>query len=152
MDRMRIKLLIGAVVVVSAFTYLFLTGMRASQVYYLTVSEYRGRADTIPAGEHFRISGRVSPGTVRRSDDGLSVQFAVYEPGKEQATLPVLYRGIIPDTFMENSEVVVEGAMRSETFEAHTLLAKCPSKYEGLGDKHPAGAGGVASASAPARP
>ncbi len=45
------------------------------------------------------------------------------------------YHGVVPDTFMENSEVVVEGSIRSEVFEAHTLLAKCPSKYEALADE-----------------
>ena len=63
------------------------------------------------------------------------VAFAVYEPGAQGAVLPVRYRGVIPDTFMENSEVVVEGALDGQVFAAHTLLAKCPSKYEGLGDE-----------------
>ena len=45
--------------------------------------------------------------------------------------LPILYSKEIPDTFVDRSEVVVEGAMRPDgVFVAHTLLAKCPSKYE----------------------
>ena len=42
-------------------------------------------------------------------------------------------------TFKDNSEVVVEGAYDSneELFHATVLLAKCPSKYEALGEEHP---------------
>ena len=36
-----------------------------------------------------------------------------------------------PDTFVDGSEVVVEGSLGADgVFVAHTLLAKCPSKYE----------------------
>jgi cytochrome c-type biogenesis protein CcmE len=45
--------------------------------------------------------------------------------------VPVVYRGVVPDTFQESGEVVVEGGLGSEgVFRARTLLAKCPSKYE----------------------
>jgi cytochrome c-type biogenesis protein CcmE len=46
-------------------------------------------------------------------------------------TLPVHYRDEVPDTFVDNAEVVVEGELGSDgVFAAHTLFAKCPSKYE----------------------
>ncbi len=55
------------------------------------------------------------------------------------ASMKVKYNGIVPDTFKEDSEVVVEGAWDSASgeFEASVLLAKCPSKYESRGDEHP---------------
>jgi cytochrome c-type biogenesis protein CcmE len=48
------------------------------------------------------------------------------------AKIPVHYEGLVPDTFKDNSQVVVEGNLNPErtSFRAHTLLAKCPSKYE----------------------
>jgi cytochrome c-type biogenesis protein CcmE len=47
------------------------------------------------------------------------------------ATLPVDFSGIIPDTFVDDADVVVEGDRRPDgVFVATTLLAKCPSKYE----------------------
>jgi cytochrome c-type biogenesis protein CcmE len=132
LDRARVRLLIAGAVVLAAFSYLFVTGMRSSQVYYLTVSEYRTRAAQLSPTEPFRISGRVLPGSVEKSADGVHVRFAVYDPAAEAAVLPVAYHGVIPDTFMEGSEVVVEGSMVSDQFAAHTLLAKCPSKYEAI--------------------
>ena len=52
---------------------------------------------------------------------------------KEDTTLlKVRYEDVVPDTFKDHAEVVVEGRMASDgAFDATTLLAKCPSKYEG---------------------
>lgn len=45
--------------------------------------------------------------------------------------LPVSYRGVVPDVFGPDVDVVVEGKLTTAgTFEATTLLAKCPSRYE----------------------
>ena len=46
---------------------------------------------------------------------------------------PVVYRGLLPDTFndQENVEAVVEGRFREDgVFEATTVLTKCGSRYE----------------------
>jgi cytochrome c-type biogenesis protein CcmE len=47
------------------------------------------------------------------------------------ATVPVLYRGTVPDLFQRGRDVVVDGRLRSGVFVAvpGTLLTKCPSKY-----------------------
>ena len=131
----RIRLFLGLGLILAAFGYLFTSGMKASQVYYLTVHEYQERAASLPPDEPFRISGRVEPDSVVLSDTGLDLQFTVYDPGSEKATLAVAYHGVVPDTFMENSEVVVEGTMKQSVFQAHKLLAKCPSKYEALAEE-----------------
>ena len=45
--------------------------------------------------------------------------------------LRVSYDRETPDTFVDGSEVVVEGSLGPNgVFVARTLLAKCPSKYE----------------------
>ncbi len=135
MDKTRLRLLVGLGVILAAFGYLFMSGMEASQVYYLTVSEYQDRAASLGPGDPFRVSGRVRPGSVNLADNGLDLQFTVYDPARDDALLSVAYHGVVPDTFMENSEVVVEGTMDGATFQAHTLLAKCPSKYEAMADE-----------------
>jgi cytochrome c-type biogenesis protein CcmE len=46
-------------------------------------------------------------------------------------SMPVYYQGVVPDTFNETYEIVIEGELgASGIFEAHTLMPKCPSKYE----------------------
>jgi cytochrome c-type biogenesis protein CcmE len=44
-------------------------------------------------------------------------------------SLPVVYKGMIPDIFGPGIQVVVEGRYVDGTFQATSLLAKCPSKY-----------------------
>jgi cytochrome c-type biogenesis protein CcmE len=50
---------------------------------------------------------------------------------KGTATVPVVYKGSVPDLFRAGRDVVVEGRMRSGVFVAipGTLVTKCPSKY-----------------------
>jgi cytochrome c-type biogenesis protein CcmE len=47
------------------------------------------------------------------------------------ATVPVVYRGTVPDLFRRGREVVVEGHVVDGTLRAvpGTLVTKCPSKY-----------------------
>ena len=47
------------------------------------------------------------------------------------ARFTVVYKGIIPDTFTDSVDVVVEGKLDGgNTFHATVLLAKCASRYE----------------------
>lgn len=138
-DKTRIRLLLGLGLILAAFGYLFFSGMEASQVYYLTVDEYQQQAASLAPDEPFRISGRVEPDSVILAENGMDLQFTVYDPERKDATLPVSYHGVVPDTFMENSEVVVEGTLQGEVFAAHTLLAKCPSKYEAMAEEDESG-------------
>lgn len=47
------------------------------------------------------------------------------------ATVPVLYRGTVPDLFRRGRDVVVQGRLRDGVFVAvpGSLMTKCPSKY-----------------------
>jgi cytochrome c-type biogenesis protein CcmE len=95
--------------------------------YYVTVKEYTQNGQ--PKGR-FRVNGKVAAGTIDRMKDGRQVKFTIKDKDGG-ATLPVDFSGIIPDTFVDDADVVVEGTRRPDgVFEATTLLAKCPSKYE----------------------
>jgi cytochrome c-type biogenesis protein CcmE len=47
------------------------------------------------------------------------------------ATVPVVYKGSVPDLFRSGRDVVVDGRLRNGVFVAvpNTLVTKCPSKY-----------------------
>jgi len=128
MDRKRIKFLILGVGIVATMGILLIVGMSGSggMTYFVTVSEFLEAPDRHSSG--VKVNGKVQQGSIERMPTGQDVSFVVTDG---DATLPVSYHGIIPDTFVDGADVVVEGRLTPQgTFEAHTLLAKCPSKYE----------------------
>jgi cytochrome c-type biogenesis protein CcmE len=80
------------------------------------------------------MGARVVPGTISREPGGRAVAFTVTDGSQ---TIPVMYRGVIPDTFTDSVDVVVEGRYnKNGQFVATTLLAKCASRYENAPDKY----------------
>ena len=51
---------------------------------------------------------------------------------KGMTTIPVVYKGSVPDLFKTGRDVVVDGRLRNGVFVAvpNTLVTKCPSKYQ----------------------
>lgn len=142
MDRRRLKFLVLGGGVLAAMGFLLAVGVKqeGGMAYYKHVGEYLALgADERNKG--YRISGEVADGSIERLRTGLDVRFAMVDKENPSAQLPVAYHGIIPDTFVDGADVVVEGRMDADgTFRAHTLLAKCPSKYEAAaeeGEDHP---------------
>ncbi len=120
-------MVLGAGVLVS-MTFLVIVGMNrpGGMVYYLSVSEFMLQPD--PTDGDFRINGTVTTGSIERLPTGMDVRFELTDG---ETAIPVAYHGIIPDTFVDEAAVVVEGSLQTDgTFVAHNLLAKCPSKYE----------------------
>ena len=50
---------------------------------------------------------------------------------KGMTTVPIVYKGSVPDLFKTGRDVVVDGRLRNGVFIAvpDTLVTKCPSKY-----------------------
>ena len=78
------------------------------------------------AGRAIRLGGMVEKGSIKTAPDGVTIDFVV-EDGK--AKVPVRFRGITPDLFIEGSGVVAEGRMESGRFVADNLLAKHDENY-----------------------
>jgi cytochrome c-type biogenesis protein CcmE len=56
------------------------------------------------------------------------MQFTIIDGSK---SLPVTYKGTVPDTFKPGIDVLIEGRLDKDgIFRATTILTKCPSKYE----------------------
>ena len=131
MKRKRMMFRLGFSLVGAAIAYLIYTGVTDATMYYLTVSELKSAIETgdVSYDENMRLHGKVVTGSIERGDVGsLRIQFLAHEGGIQA---PVVYTGVVPDTFRDDSEVVLEGGYgRNGTFHAHTLYAKCPSKYE----------------------
>ncbi len=126
--KVSTKILVTVACLVCGFATLFYLSSRGNLVYYLTVGEFLGRQGKADLGENFRINGNVVAGSIQRSPGAPGARFVMTDGSK---TLPVAYAKETPDTFVDTSEVVVEGSLGPDgVFAAHTLLAKCPSKYE----------------------
>jgi len=126
-DRKRLKFVLFGAGIVLSMAFLLWAGLDSGgMVYYLTVTEFSQQGN--PATDGCRVNGKVIQGSIERASTGEDVAFVMSDG---TTSLPVRYHGVIPDTFVDGADVVVEGQLGSDnTFEAHTLLAKCPSKYE----------------------
>jgi cytochrome c-type biogenesis protein CcmE len=122
--RQRRLTLIGiAAIVLSLAAALALSALRDSIMFFVTPSELA--AKPIEAGSRFRLGGLVEKGSVHK--DGLTVRFRVTDGG---SSLPVTYRGLLPDLFREEQGVVTEGKLNaSGVFVADTVLAKHDERY-----------------------
>lgn len=128
MGARRLKFVVIICGVALSMAMLIVVGMSGSggYVYYLTVSEFLDRGDQETRG--YRVNGKVVSGTIERLPTGQDVRFRMHDGAQ---SLDVSFHGIIPDTFVDDADVVVEGRRQADgVFVAHTLLAKCPSKYE----------------------
>ncbi len=74
-----------------------------------------------------RLGGMVERGSIKTATDGVTITFVV---GDGKARLPVRFKGIVPDLFVEGSGVVAEGSLGADgTFVATNLLAKHDENY-----------------------
>lgn len=130
MASARTKFLIGGALVLGTAGYLMVTSIRETGTYYLTPTELATRITADPGFRNtgVKVGARVVPGSIQRIPGGREYLFNVTDGAK---VVPVVYRGIAPDTFTDGVDVVVEGRMGQDgTFHATTLLAKCASRYE----------------------
>ena len=80
-------------------------------------------------GATYDLTGKVVKGTVQREDGTL--RFRVSDRDGQGETLPVAYRGTVPDPFRGGREIVLTGQVERGVFvgESDTLVTKCPSKF-----------------------
>lgn len=80
-----------------------------------------------PEDTRIRAGGMVVRGSVERdSTDPLNVKFKITD---FKSTVPVSYKGILPDLFAEGSGVVATGTLEGNTFVASEVLAKHDENY-----------------------
>ena len=127
------RFFVGLTGVALVVTYLVWTGISDTMVYYLTPTELVAKVKEDPSFHHVgvKVSGRVVPGTYERGEGELVHLFQVQDIEHPDVTFPVVYRDVLPDTFTDDTEVVLEGRFGEDgVFQAETLLTKCGSRYE----------------------
>ena len=127
------RFFVGLVGVALVVSYLVWTGISDTMVYYLTPTELLAKVDEDPSFRSVgvKVSGRVVSGTYREGEGELVHLFQVQDIEHPDVSFPVVYRDVLPDTFNDEIEVVLEGRFGEDVvFEAKTLLTKCGSRYE----------------------
>ena len=128
MSQKTAKIGVTTFVLLTAFGILMYTTLGESMQYYKYVDEVLAEPATAWEGKTLQVHGYVVPGTrMRARDNKLEYRFDLQRNGQK---IHVSYTGIVPDTFLDDSEVVVTGRLTPEGFVATEMTAKCPSKYE----------------------
>ncbi len=130
--KAQTKFLIGGGMILATVGYLMASGIKETGVYYLTPSELAAKIETDRSFYNvgMKMGARVVKGSIQRDVASQTINFRVTDGVH---SYPVIYRGLAPDTFTDEVDVVVEGRLQSDgTFRATTLLAKCGSRYESV--------------------
>src|SRR5215469_14941324 len=121
----RMTLVFGIVVGVGIAGALALSAFRSNVTFFFDPSKVA--AGEVKPGQHFRLGGMVTKGSVKREPGSLEVHFTVTDFNHD---VPVSYTGVLPDLFREGTGVVANGQLRSDgTFVADEVLAKHDEKY-----------------------
>jgi cytochrome c-type biogenesis protein CcmE len=122
--KRRLWILLAIVLAAGLATALVAMALQRNVAYLYTPSEVL-RGD---AGEQarFRLGGMVAGGSFKRAPGSMEAHFAVDDG---DATLPVVYTGILPDLFREKQAVVATGRMQDGVFVAEEVLAKHDETY-----------------------
>ena len=121
----RIALIAGGLAAIAVAAGLILTAFQQNLVFFFTPSQVA--AHEAPKDRTFRIGGMVEKGSVARQPDGLTVRFTVTDTAK---SIPVTYRGALPDLFREGKGVVAQGRIGADgVFQASEVLAKHDENY-----------------------
>jgi cytochrome c-type biogenesis protein CcmE len=122
--RRLVAVLVGLAALAGA-TALVLAAFQDNIILFYSPSDLAQRP---PGAERsFRVGGLVEEGSLRRLDDGLTLAFRITDLSK---SVPVTYRGILPDLFREGQGVVAEGRLNGAgVFEAREVLAKHDETY-----------------------
>jgi cytochrome c-type biogenesis protein CcmE len=124
--RRRMLVLLVCGIGLGSATALTLSAFSNNLVFFVSPSDL---AKTDHAGRQLRLGGLVEQGTVERSSASGSagVRFKVTDGS---ASVPVMYKGILPDLFREGQGIVVLGATQPDgVFRASEVLAKHDETY-----------------------
>src|SRR5215213_6101578 len=125
MKTYAMKIVLTCVVLTAALGGLLYTTLAEGTEFYKHVDEVL-QDPAAWHGKRLQLHGFVSE--LRQRPNTLDYRFNVRFNGK---VVPATYTGIVPDTFKNESEVVLKGKLHGEGFavEPNGVMAKCPSKY-----------------------
>ncbi len=123
--RRRLYLLASGMLLLGGAVALVLTAFEEGVTFFYSPSDLK--AQGAPPGRTIRLGGLVEEGSVRRLEDGVTIEFVVTDLAE---SISVRYRGIPPDLFREGQGVVTAGVLGPDgVFTAQEVLAKHDETY-----------------------
>ena len=121
----KIYLLIFFLLSIGLITFFILRALEKNIDLYLTPSDLKAVDFNQP--DDFKLGGMVKVGSLEKLG-GLEISFVVTDFESEMI---VIYEGVLPNLFKENSGVVATGALNAEQnqFIAKEILAKHDENY-----------------------
>jgi cytochrome c-type biogenesis protein CcmE len=126
MKHKAAKIGLTSIVLAVAFGGLLYSTMGEATEYYKHVDEVMTQPDQW-YGKRLQLHGYAKQ--VTRKPNSLEYRFQVESNGQ---IVTATYKGVVPDTFKDDAEVVLKGTLSPEGFTVapNGVMAKCPSKYE----------------------
>ncbi|MFL2487273.1 MAG: cytochrome c maturation protein CcmE [SAR86 cluster bacterium] len=119
----RIYLIFFFLLSLGAITFFSLKALEDNIDLYLTPTEVK--ESKIQDLENFKLGGMVKEDSLQMLED-LNVSFIVTDFENE---IIVIYSGVLPNLFKENSGVVASGFLSKNEFIAYEILAKHDENY-----------------------
>jgi cytochrome c-type biogenesis protein CcmE len=121
----RIAFIVAGVTALGVAAFLVTNAFKNNLVFFFSPTQIV--AKEAPVGRNFRVGGLVEKGSMKRDNDGLTVRFTVTDTSN---SIPVVYKGILPDLFKEGRGCVAEGKVGTDgVFHADNVLAKHDENY-----------------------
>ena len=123
--RQRVYAIVAIFIGVLLATVLILNGLKKNINLFYTPSQIQ--ENQLEMDKLARVGGMVKKGSLQKNNDSLIKTFEITDFNK---TLLVIYEGMLPDLFSEESGVVVQGVLNSKgEFIAQEVLAKHDENY-----------------------
>ena len=121
----RLITVIVGLLLLGAAAALVLTALKENLVYFKSPTEIL--AEPPANSRSIRLGGLVEEGSLERQADGVTVIFAITDLAN---SVPVTYKGILPDLFREGQGVITQGKLGPDgVFLADEVLAKHDETY-----------------------
>ena len=122
--RRRLTIVLIGMVMLGTAAAIVLTAFEDNLVFFFSPTDLRARA--LAPDQRIRVGGLVEEGSVKKSADGLVVNFRITDLDN---IIPVTYKGILPDLFREGQGIIAEGRLVQGIFNASEVLAKHDETY-----------------------
>ncbi|MBM3487641.1 MAG: cytochrome c maturation protein CcmE [Alphaproteobacteria bacterium] len=123
--RRRLTIVLLGMLALGGATALVLAAFEDNLVFFYSPTDIATKP--VPKDRRLRVGGIVVDGSLQRERDGVTVAFVLTDLA---TTLPVRYKGVLPDLFREGQGIVAQGRLGTDgTFAADEVLAKHDENY-----------------------